>query len=262
LAIINKKNMKRKLLIANWKLNHTQKSALEFFAGVLPYLSNIDDVDLAVAPTAPMLDFCKRQISHSPIALAAQNVFYVDNGAFTGEWSALQLYELSVKYCIIGHSERRKIFHETDIDIAKKVIACFKTGIIPIVCVGENAIEREQGLAIEIVKKQIIAALPKDVIDQQIIIAYEPIWAIGTGKTALPSDAQSMHKIIRTLLLDTAFKYNQKLLKIIYGGSVTPANIGEICSMPDIDGALVGGASLQASSFLAMVKNLGGDCCQ
>jgi triosephosphate isomerase (TIM) len=251
--------MKRKLLIANWKLNHTRNSAAEFFACVLPHLPNLA-IDMAVAPTAPMLDFCAQQISHSPMLLAAQNVFYADSGAFTGEWSAKQLLELSVKYCIIGHSERRKLFHETDDEIAKKVDACLRAGIVPIICVGENGNERMQGLAEEVVKKQVTKALQNSSYNQEIVIAYEPIWAIGTGQTALSSDAQSMHKIIRMLLIKTVFKDNPNLLRIIYGGSITPANIGEICSMPDIDGALVGGASLQASSFLAMVRNLYGDC--
>lgn len=244
--------MKKKLFIANWKLNHTRKTASLFFSSILD--KKAYDIDIAIAPTAPMLDFCYQHIQHHDIFLAAQNVFYADNGAYTGEYSALQLSEIGVSYCIIGHSERRKLFHETDDDIAKKVLACLKENIIPVICVGESQNEREQGIAKDIVKKQVLSAVSVNNIPQEIVIAYEPVWAIGSGKTARPIDACDMHKMIYDLLLDNNF--NDSLFRLIYGGSITPENINEICAMPYVDGVLVGGASLQSSSFLAMVAKL------
>lgn len=243
--------MKKKLFIANWKLNHTRKTASLFFSHILD--KKVHNIDIAIAPTAPMLDFCYQHMLVKGFLLAAQNVFYADSGAYTGEYSALQLSEIGVRYCIIGHSERRKLFHETDDDIVKKVWACCKENIVPVICVGENQNDREQGIAKDVVKKQVLSAVANN-ISKEIIIAYEPVWAIGSGQTATPNDISDIHKMINDLLLDNNF--SDSLFRLIYGGSITPENIDEICAMPYIDGVLVGGASLQSSSFLAMVAKL------
>lgn len=251
---------RKPLLIGNWKLNQTRKSAAEFLALVLPQLPTQGVVDLAIAPVAPMLDFVGQKLVGHGIALAAQNVFFEKSGAFTGEWSAEQLAELSVKYCIVGHSERRQIFFETDEDVQKKARACVRAGLIPVICVGESAAERERGHTADVIKKQVLAVTEgfKSPLSQELVFAYEPIWAIGTGITATPAEAQETHCLVRRLLADALGTGIASSTRILYGGSVTAGNIKEIVSMPDVDGALVGGASLQVDSFLTMVRELQG----
>jgi triosephosphate isomerase len=237
------------LLIGNWKLNHSKASAQDFFEQVAPALVSLKQVDVAVAPVALWLDFAVQKLAGTNIAVAAQNVFFEEKGAFTGEWSARQLKELGVKMAIVGHSERRNIFKESDQDVAKKASACVKAGIIPVVCVGESLSERDGGKLAQVLERQ-CAAVMNELRDQEhpLIFAYEPVWAIGTGRSASAAQANEAHEIIRQLV--------SLPIKIIYGGSVTPQNIREIVSMPHVDGALVGGASLQVDSFLSMVKEL------
>lgn len=249
---------RKKLLIGNWKLNHNQASARDFFAALLPSVRQAS-IDIAVAPTAPMLGLCAQMLLGHAVKLSAQNVFYADSGAYTGEYSALQLAELGVHYCIVGHSERRRYFHETDEDVAKKAVACSRAHITPVVCVGESEQERAMGQTESVIKRQVLAVLnhaPGQL--HRLVFAYEPVWAIGTGKTASAADAQAIHQLIRSLVAEALGKEQALQCHILYGGSVTPSNIREICSMPDIDGALVGGASLQAASFLSMVEELQG----
>lgn len=248
---------RKKLLIGNWKLNHTQKSAADFVSAVLPRIDH-SIIDLAIAPTAVMLGFLAQKLSGHRLALAAQNVFYADNGAYTGEWSAGQLAELNITYCIVGHSERRKLFLENDEIVSKKMDACLRSCISPVVCVGESLEEREHGQTKAVITKQVTEVLQGKRLDNEVIFAYEPIWAIGTGKTATAEQAQEIHQVIRSLMVAHGQEAWANKSRILYGGSVTAANIKEICSMPDIDGALVGGASLQVASFLAMVEELQG----
>jgi triosephosphate isomerase (TIM) len=250
---------RKKLLVANWKLNHTRASARDFFAAVLAKPLNTS-VDLAVAPVAPMLGLvCDILSGQTSLALAAQNVFYADTGAYTGEWSALQLAELSVKYCIVGHSERRSLFFETDAQVAKKVDACLKAAITPIICVGESEEQRVAHQTESVITRQVVAVLEGEhQKDRPLVFAYEPIWAIGTGKTATALEAQTIHQLIRSIVAGRLSKDHASQCRILYGGSVNGSNIREIASMPDIDGALVGGASLQAASFLSMVEELQG----
>jgi triosephosphate isomerase len=251
---------RKPLLIGNWKLHHTRKSAADFFLLVLPHLPVSGLVDLAIAPVTPMLDFVGQKIAGHGIALASQNVFYEKSGAFTGEWSAEQLAELSVKYCLVGHSERRQIFGETDEDVEKKAKACVRVGIMPVICVGESKTERERGRTADVITRQVRAVVQgfKVPLSQELTFAYEPIWAIGTGVTATPYEAQEVHRLIRQLLADGLGPGIAGSTRILYGGSVTALNIKEIVSMPDVDGALVGGASLQVESFLTMVRELQG----
>ncbi|HXW53329.1 MAG TPA: triose-phosphate isomerase [Myxococcota bacterium] len=249
---------RKKILIGNWKLNHNRKSAQDFFDEVIPESKIGWPIDVAVAPVAPMLDFVGRIIAKVRIELAAQNVFYENQGAFTGEWSAAHLKELGVRYCIVGHSERRRMFFESDEDVRKKARSCLGQEIVPVVCVGESLAERELGQTNDLIRNQVLAVIRDFRAEEpgEFIIAYEPIWAIGTGKTASREEAQEVHQFIRGLIREVLGEPMGSFTRIIYGGSVTGQNIREIAAMPDIDGALVGGASLHAASFLSMVEGL------
>jgi triosephosphate isomerase len=245
-----------KLLIANWKLNHTRKSARDFFDKVLSHVNGMS-AELAVAPVAPMLDFIGTIITNKPIALCAQNVFYEDKGAFTGEWSVAHLYELGVTYCLIGHSERRRIFFETDDDVAKKVKACLVGSLTPVICVGESLHERETKQTFSIIERQTEKIMELvEIRSGPVILAYEPLWAIGTGQVATIEQIKEVFAFIRALWQRKLGDGLANAVRILYGGSVTAQNIGEIVAAPDVDGALVGGASLQAESFLSMVEKL------
>lgn len=242
---------KPKLLIANWKLNHTQKSALDFINQIKtsPFFGPLK---IAIAPVAPMLDFMGRHMSLPNVFLAAQNVFYETKGAFTGEWSAEHLAELGVKYCIVGHSERRRLFYETNEDVAKKTTACLMANIIPVICVGESLNERAENKTFKVIEEQILAITElNNGTAGPLVFAYEPLWAIGTGKNANLAQIEEVFRFMQKLL---KAKLGNRVVDILYGGSVTPENIKEIVSLSIVDGALIGGASLQASSFLSMVE--------
>ncbi|MCH7591105.1 triose-phosphate isomerase [PVC group bacterium] len=248
----------RKLIIAgNWKLNHAEKEAVELVTALRNNLIDFDAVDVVVCPTFTVLPVVHDVLLDSNIALGAQNVFWEDSGAFTGEISAPLLKDIGVQYVIIGHSERRQYFNETDETVNKRIKAALKHSLTPIVCVGEVLQEREDNKTFEVIEKQCaggFAGLAAEEI-KKIIIAYEPVWAIGTGKTATPDQAQEVHKFIRGLV---AKLYNEDIaqtIRIQYGGSVKPENSTELMSRLDIDGALVGGASLNADSFSGIIKN-------
>lgn len=247
---------KKPLLVANWKLNHSRKSAADFCDSVLEKISDQKKVDLAIAPVAPMLDFLAQKLAKSRISLCAQNVFSEEKGAFTGEWSTGHLRELDVEYCIVGHSERRTLFFESDELVAKKANACLNAGIVPIICIGETEEQRDQGLSAGVVEKQlrIVLSALGDHARGDLVLAYEPVWAIGTGKSASAAEAEDVHRHIYEISCQLLNKSQVASLRILYGGSVSPENISEIVTMPHIDGALVGGASLQAQTFLSMVK--------
>ena len=250
---------RKNILIANWKLNHDRLSARQFVDQVLPFSKGFT-VDTAIAPVAPMLEYVGNMLGDHGVMLAAQNVYFEDKGAFTGEWSARHLAELGVRFCIVGHSERRRLFYETDADVKKKAEACMRHHITPIICVGETALERDQHQTLDVLTHQIQSVIHdlKMPDNLELMFAYEPVWAIGTGRTASCDQAQIVHQFIRTLLAKALGHSLSSTVRIIYGGSVTPENIREIVAMPDIDGALVGGASLQAASFLSMVDRLRG----
>ncbi len=249
-------NPKRRPIIAgNWKMNKTAAEARDLASKLIPLVSGVKDRDIVLAPTFTSLQTVAETIKGTNMALAAQNLFWEDKGAFTGEISAEMLLDLGCKYVIIGHSERRQYFGETDETVNKKVRQALNKGLLPIVCVGELLSEREAGKANDVIDRQVTGAL-KGVTAaemQKIVIAYEPVWAIGTGKTATPDQANEIHAFIRQKVKAMYTAEVAESLRIQYGGSVTPDNVSQLMAMPDIDGALVGGASLKPESFAALV---------
>lgn len=247
----------RPLLIGNWKLNHTRSSAREFFKDLLVNVPEPLLIDVAIAPVAPMLELVSNLIEKSAISLAAQDVYFMEGGAYTGQWSVANLKELGVKYCLVGHSERRRLFGETDDDVAKKTAALIKGGVTPVACVGETLEEREAGHTCAVLQRQISAITSGlDAKKGPLVLAYEPVWAIGTGQSATKEAIEEAHAFLREQLQSLLGPEGAYAVRILYGGSVTPQNIGEFMPMPNVDGALVGGASLQVLSFLSMLKEL------
>ena len=246
--------MRRKLIAGNWKMNNTTAKALTF---VNAFGANDNkDVDVAICAPFTQLEALKGVLEGKDILLGAQNVHFEDSGAYTGEISADMLNEIGIDLCIIGHSERRQYFAETDETVNKKLHKLFEKGIRPIMCVGEGLEERENGEAFQIVRTQLIEGLVNIDPDQmkEIVIAYEPIWAIGTGKTATPEQAEEMCRFIRECIEEVYDEAVAEEVIIQYGGSVKPENAHDILSMPDIDGALVGGASLKPDSFRGIIN--------
>lgn len=246
--------MRKKIIAGNWKMNKTRDEALQFVYAVSEKLPHIDEVDSVVCAPFPLLrTLCKRQGDN--LRVGAQNMHYADNGAYTGEISAEMLTTLGVAYVIIGHSERRAMFNETDETVNLKVKKAFEKGLIPILCVGETLEQREKGQEKKVVKAQLeknLEGLNKNDIEH-LVIAYEPIWAIGTGKTASAAQAEEMCAYVREVVKDLYGTAADKM-RVQYGGSVKVDNIKEILSMPNIDGALVGGASLKADDFVKLVE--------
>ncbi len=246
--------MRKKIIAGNWKMNKTRDEALQFVYAVSEKLPHIDEVDSVVCAPFPLLrTLCKRQGDN--LRVGAQNMHYADNGAYTGEISAEMLTTLGVAYVIIGHSERRAMFNETDETVNLKVKKAFEKGLIPILCVVETLEQREKGQEKKVVKAQLeknLEGLSKNDIEH-LVIAYEPIWAIGTGKTASAAQAEEMCAYVREVVKDLYGTAADKM-RVQYGGSVKVDNIKEILSMPNIDGALVGGASLKADDFVKLVE--------
>ena len=252
-------NKERKLIIAgNWKMNKTVAEALALVADLTRELAAVKEVDIVVCPPFTALESVSKAILETKnIKLGAQNMSENHFGAFTGEICAGMLKEFSVRYVIIGHSERRQYQKESDALIAKKAAAAHAGSLKPIVCVGETLAEREGGQMEKVLETQVrgsLAGLTKDQMTET-VIAYEPVWAIGTGKTATTQQAQDAHAFIRALLVKFFDKVTAQKVRIQYGGSVKPANAKELMSQPDVDGALVGGASLEARSFTDIIKN-------
>jgi triosephosphate isomerase (TIM) len=250
-------NPKRKPIIAgNWKMNKTRAEAHDLATKLIPLVSRIKDREIVLAPAFTALQAVSETIKGTNMALSAQNLFWEDKGAFTGEISAEMLLDLGCKYVIIGHSERRQYFGETDETVNKKVRQALNKGLLPIVCVGELLSEREAGKAHDVIDRQITGALKGVTAAEmtRIVIAYEPVWAIGTGKTATPDQANEIHAFIRKKIKALYGGDVSEGLRIQYGGSVTPENVSALMSKPDIDGALVGGASLKPESFAALVN--------
>ncbi|UUX34209.1 triose-phosphate isomerase [Fundicoccus culcitae] len=249
--------MSRKPIIAgNWKMNKNHTDARAFAAAVKDKIPANDLVDSVIGAPALFLESLKNEVEGTELKLAAQNCYFEDEGAFTGETSPKALSDLGIDYVIIGHSERREYFGETDEDINKKALAIFRNGMIPIICVGETLEQREAGETETFVSGQIKAAL-KDLTQGQIealVIAYEPIWAIGTGKSSSAEDANETCGVIRQTISELSSPAAADAVRIQYGGSVKPANIAEYMAQEHIDGALVGGASLEADSFLALLE--------
>jgi triosephosphate isomerase len=246
---------RRKFVCGNWKLHKTVAEATALARELRDGLGGDGRVQVAVAPVFTSLPAVKAALAGSPIELAAQDVHWEAQGAFTGEVSAPLLADVGVAHVIVGHSERRQFFGETDETVRKKVGAVLAAGLRPIVCVGELLAEREAGRTLEVVGRQVrggLAGLAPGAL-ATLTVAYEPVWAIGTGKTATTAQAQEVHAAIRALLRELGGPVADSI-RIQYGGSVKPENAAELMSQADVDGALVGGASLKAKDFLAIVK--------
>ena len=248
--------MRKHIVAGNWKMNKTFDEAEELVENLMMQLetTELKGTQLIVCPPALYLELCTDQSQESYFMVGAQNVNENESGAYTGEISAAMLESMEVEYCIVGHSERRSYYGETDALVAKKVDALLKHGIKPIVCCGEVLAEREAGKQFDVVKRQIVDGLFHLTPEQfkNIIIAYEPVWAIGTGKTATPEQAQEIHAFIRGLISE---KYGAQVAddtSILYGGSCKPGNAKELFANPDVDGGLIGGACLNADDFLAI----------
>jgi triosephosphate isomerase len=251
-------NKERKLIIAgNWKMHKTAAEALALVKSLKIDLANIKEVDVVVCPPFTALAIVATAVLESNIRLGAQNMSEHHSGAHTGEIAAGMLKEFSVRYVILGHSERRQYQKESDELISKKALAAHAASLRPIVCVGETLAERDGGLMEKVLETQIrgsLAGLTPEQMDET-VIAYEPVWAIGTGRTATSEQAQSAHAFIRGLLGKTFGETVARRVRIQYGGSVKPSNARELMEQPDVDGALVGGASLDTRSFSDIIKN-------
>jgi len=251
-------NKDRKLIIAgNWKMNKTVAEALDLVRDLKLDLTNVKEVDMVVCPPFTALEEVSRAILDSNIRLGAQNMSEHNVGAYTGEIAAIMLKEFSVRYVILGHSERRQYQKESDALIALKAQAAHAASLKPIICVGETLAEREAGRTQQVLDTQVrgcLSSLTKDQMAES-IVAYEPVWAIGTGKTATSAQAQEAHAFIRGLITRLFDDTISRRVRIQYGGSVKPSNARELMSQPDVDGALVGGASLESRSFADIVKN-------
>jgi len=249
--------MARKPIIAgNWKMHLTVPEAADLVHGIIPACSDKTDVEVVVAPAFTAILAVAVILKGTGIKVAAQNMHHEPKGAFTGEVSAAMLVDAGCEYVIIGHSERRQFFGETDESVNRKLASALGEGLIPIVCVGETLDERESGRAFEVIERQLSGGL-KDIGPKQMektVLAYEPVWAIGTGKTATPAEAQEVHGFIRGWLRKTHGEGIASQVRIQYGGSVKPDNVRELMAQEDIDGALVGGAALKADSFAALVN--------
>ena len=251
-------NKERKLIIAgNWKMNKTVAEAIDLVNGLKRELANVKEVDVVVCPPFTAIESVSKAILDSNIRLGAQNMSENNYGAFTGEVCAAMLKEFSVRYVILGHSERRQYQKESDALIAKKALAAHAASLKPIVCVGETLAEREGGQMEKVLETQVrgsLAGLSKAQMEET-VIAYEPVWAIGTGKTATTQQAQDAHAFIRKQVAAMFDETVAKRVRIQYGGSVKPSNARELMSQPDVDGALVGGAALTVRDFADIVKN-------
>jgi len=255
IAVLMDKNPRKKLIAGNWKMNMTNREAVEFVNALKEKVADADS-EVAVCVPFTCIESVKKAVEGTNIKVGAQNLFYEEKGAFTGEISGPMLKELGVEYVIIGHSERRQYFGETDETVNKKIHAAFKYGLKPIVCVGESLTQREQGVTEDLVRYQVKVALQglTEAQVKDIVIAYEPIWAIGTGKTATSEQANEVCKVIRNTIKELYREEIAEKVRIQYGGSITAANAPELFSMSDIDGGLVGGASLKLDEFTKIVK--------
>ena len=251
--------MRRPFIAGNWKMNLDRAAAVALAAGVAREAKKVDRVDLAVCPPSVYLEAVAEAIVGSKLALGAQNMYHQSAGSFTGEISAAMLCDLGCKYVILGHSERRHILGETDQQINKKVHAAMQAGLTPIVCVGELLAERESGQTLGVIRRQFdgsLGGLSAEQIDR-IVIAYEPVWAIGTGKVATPPQAEEVHLGLRKIMETRYNKQVAESVRILYGGSVKPENAADLLGQPNIDGALVGGASLKVGQFMGIVAGIG-----
>jgi triosephosphate isomerase len=248
--------MRKKVIAANWKMYKTPDQARDFFRDFLPMIQNHDRDEIVVCPTYLAIDAAIQATKGSSIAIGAQDLYWQQEGAFTGEICGSMLVAVGATHVIVGHSERRQYFGETDDTVNLKLKAALEAGLVPIVCVGEVLEEREAGLTDDVLRRQCLRAFNKVSAKKaaHMVVAYEPVWAIGTGKTATPQLAADAHASIRAEAADSFGQEFADKLRILYGGSVKPENAHALMSEAEIDGALVGGASLDPKSFAAIVK--------
>ncbi|MFH1823609.1 MAG: triose-phosphate isomerase [Candidatus Firestonebacteria bacterium] len=248
--------MRKPIIAGNWKMNKNVNESLDLVKDLRFKLVDVNDIDIVICPPFLSISSVYQFLKGSNIKVGAQNCYFEKKGAWTGEISPGMLKDAGCHYVIVGHSERRQFFKETDELINKKVKAVLLEGLFPIVCVGEILDEKEKGITNEVVKKQVTGCLKNLTAEEvlKIVIAYEPVWAIGTGKNATPQEAEEVHRFIRGILLKLYNKELSESIRIQYGGSVKPDNISELMAEEDIDGALVGGASLESESFTKIVK--------
>ena len=248
--------MRTPIIVGNWKLNKTLHEAVGLVNSLQPLVAQVADVEIVVAPVFTGLSVVAQALAGGNIRLAAQDVFWEDSGAFTGEVSPEMLKDVGCDYVIIGHSERRQYFGETNENVNRKAKAAHAHGLIPIICVGESLEEREAGRTGAVVKDHILNGIAGLSADQIVstVIAYEPVWAIGTGQNATPDQAQQVHALIRSLCSEIYSAEVASRVRIQYGGSVKPENAAALIAQPDVDGALVGTASWEAESFARIVK--------
>jgi triosephosphate isomerase len=253
--VSSKKNPRRPFFCGNWKLNGNIAESVELATQVRNGVATWRDVDVAVAPGFLAIPAVVQRLQGGPVAVSGQNCFWEDKGAYTGEVSAPQLVDAGCKYVILGHSERRQLMGELDAAVNLKTRAALRAGLTPIICVGETLAERDAGETLGRIQAQLDAAI-KDVADDDLtrsLIAYEPVWAIGTGRNATPAQAQEVHRFIRGRLAGRAASVAAGV-RILYGGSVKPDNIADLLAQDDVDGGLVGGAALSAPSFIQIVQ--------
>jgi triosephosphate isomerase len=246
------------LIAGNWKLHRLRAEARALAQSIVDGCKDVRGREVLIAPPFTALDAVADVVRGTPARLGAQDVYWEDTGAFTGEVSAPMLVDAGCTHVIIGHSERRQYFGETDYTVAKKVAAAARAGLAPVVCVGETLEQREQNATMRVIEHQVtggLCELPAEAFSR-LVLAYEPVWAIGTGRTATPEQAQEVHAYIRDLLRSVLGAETANATRILYGGSVKPDNIDELMARPDVDGALVGGASLKADDFLRIVHFL------
>ncbi|MCW5212573.1 triose-phosphate isomerase [Desulfobulbus sp. TB] len=249
--------MTRKPLIAgNWKMHLTRTEAVELARSVAAASTGLTDREVMIAPSYLSLAAVKEAVADTPVRVAAQNVAWEEQGAFTGEVAPPMLQDIGVEMVILGHSERRHVFGEDDAMINRRLTGTLQFGLTPILCVGETLEERDQGNTFSVIEEQLRQGLQNISADQmaQVVVAYEPVWAIGTGKTATKEQAQEVHAFIRSTLVTLYEKTLADSVRILYGGSVKPENIDSLMAQPDVDGALVGGAALQAESFARIIN--------
>lgn len=247
--------MRTPLVAGNWKMNGSRESCAELLGALVRGVEGGVSAEVLVCPPFVYLGEAHRALRGTDIKLGAQSLCAEESGAFTGEISAAMLQDVDCTYVIVGHSERRALYDENDALVARKFMAAIKQGLVPVLCVGETLEERDRDVTTEVIRRQLRAVLDAAGIDAfaQAVVAYEPVWAIGTGKTASPEQAQEVHAEIRSILRAENGRISD-LVRILYGGSVKASNAAELFAMPDIDGGLVGGASLDSEQFLSIIR--------
>ncbi len=248
---------RKKLIAGNWKMNGLMEDGIALAKGIAQEVKAFgkSECEFLVCPPFTLLASVKKALRGAKVALGAQDVHFAEKGAHTGDISPLMVKDLGCTYVIIGHSERRADHFESNELICKKAVAAHAAGLKTVICIGETEAQRDAGKTIDVCKEQILGSVPDDSTAADTVIAYEPVWAIGTGKTPTANDVEEVHAAVRKVLAKKIGKGNANKMKILYGGSVKPSNAKEFLSLPDVDGALIGGASLKVADFMAIAKN-------